>query len=111
MMAVDSKQSGSELELPVIPGTPARAITGPTSANGSTRSKRPSQLLATASSLPSVESSLDDFIARANDTLIDSVSFNTGDKVAAEDAERREADGLRWQAAEQQMRESEAREQ
>ncbi|MBL9018331.1 MAG: hypothetical protein JNL83_29355, partial [Myxococcales bacterium] len=33
--------------------------------------KRPSSLMATASTLPKVEHSLDEFIAKANQTLVD----------------------------------------
>jgi hypothetical protein len=72
--------------------------------------KRPSSLMAQAAELPSVENSLDEFIARANETLIDPNEFNTQKVRAAEDDARKEAAALRWKAAEQQMRESQARE-
>jgi hypothetical protein len=82
-------------------------------ANGKNKRKRPSSLLAQATSLPSVESSLDDFIARANETLGDA-NFDAAriaeKELKQEDEKRKEADALRWKATEQQMRESQARE-
>jgi hypothetical protein len=75
------------------------------------RSKRPSQLSKSALSLPAVESSLEEFIAKANQTLVD---VNTWDKVEKdakqEDAKRKEGDAQRWKATEQQMRDAEVRE-
>ena len=82
-------------------------------ANGKNKRKRPSSLLAQATSLPSVESSLDDFIARANETLGDAnfdAARNAEKELKQEDEKRKEADALRWKATEQQMRESQARE-
>ncbi|MGE5181027.1 MAG: hypothetical protein ACM31C_03150 [Acidobacteriota bacterium] len=100
MMAVESKQGGSQ-------GTGSVPPTG-----GARRVKRSSALQKAAGALPSVETSLDEFIARANATLLDASNWDTAEKEAkAQDLERREADQLRWKAAEQQLRESEAREQ
>ena len=98
--------------------SPAQTLTGvapgvgANGANGKNRRKRPSSLLTAASSLPSVESSLDDFISRANQTLTDAESWNAAEVAAKqEDESRRENDLLRMRAAEQQLREGEAREQ
>ncbi|MFN0245915.1 MAG: hypothetical protein ACKV2T_03340 [Kofleriaceae bacterium] len=98
MMAVDSKQNG----------------TNGASANGSrTKSnrKRPSSLMAHASALPTVEHSLEEFIAKANQTLVDVSTWGNADAEAkaAEEA-RRQQDALRMKAAETQLREGEARE-
>jgi hypothetical protein len=118
MMAVDStNKGGSNVAAQGTPsaGTPSAAQTlagmPAVSANGKkpTR-KRPSSLLAAAQSLPSVENSLDEFIARANETLVDSAAFNTHKQVEEEDKKRKEQDALRMKATEQQMRESQARE-
>ena len=84
-------------------------------ANGSVanKRKRPSSLLAVANQLPSVENSLEEFIAKANQTLVDVGAWGTDRvKEAAdkEDEKRRELDALRWKAAETQLRESEVRE-
>ena len=97
-MAVDSKQG----------------VNG--SSNGKLLSKagrkRPSSLMAQASSLPKVEHSLDEFIAKANQTLVDVSNWGAADAEAkAEDDKRREQDALRMRAAETQMKEGEAREQ
>ena len=98
--------------------SPAQTLTGvapgvgANGANGKSRRKRPSSLLTAASSLPSVESSLDEFISRANQTLTDADSWNAAEVAAKqEDESRRENDLLRMRAAEQQLREGEAREQ
>lgn len=115
-MAVDSSNNGgSTVPATGTPtaGTPSATLTGipAVSANGKGRTrKRPSSLLAQATSLPSVESSLDEFIARANETLVDTSAFNAEKARKEEDERRREADALRWKAAEQQLRESQARE-
>ncbi|MEJ7602255.1 MAG: hypothetical protein WKG01_30440 [Kofleriaceae bacterium] len=64
-----------------------------------------------ASALPTVESSLEEFIAKANQTLVDVGGWGAADQAAkAAEEKRREQDALRWKQAEQQMRESEARE-
>jgi hypothetical protein len=124
MMAVDSKQGGTSVPATGTPsaGTPSAAATlagmPPLSANGQAqvknKRKRPSSLMAQASELPSVENSLDDFIARANETLGDSSAFDAArsaeKQIKEEDERRRETDALRWKATEQQMRESQARE-
>lgn len=74
--------------------------------------KRPSSLMAQASSLPKVEHSLDEFIAKANQTLVDVSNWGAADAEAkAEDDKRRAQDALRMRAAETQMKEGEAREQ
>lgn len=105
-MAVDSKQTSTT--TPTVPPTNGAAKVD----NGQAkRRKRPSSLLAVASSLPSVENSLEDFIARANQTLVDASTWDQAEKVAKqEDSKQREADALRWKAAEQQLREGEVRE-
>jgi hypothetical protein len=91
--------------------SPASTLTGMLPANGRPRRKRPSALLQAASSLPSVETSLDEFIARANQTLADPSQWNVLEQEAkVQDEARREADSLRWKAAEHQLREGEARE-
>ena len=71
-MAVDSKQ-----------GSNANSPTNGASANGQSRKrKRPSSLLAVASQLPTVESSLEEFIAKANQTLVDPSSWDSAEKQA-----------------------------
>ena len=91
-MAVDSKQGGTTVPATGTPHagsptpSPASTLAGmpAVAANGKAKRKRPSSLLAAANSLPSVENSLDDFIARANETLGDSsTAFE-----AARDAEK-----------------------
>jgi hypothetical protein len=84
----------------------------PVVAEGTKRTKRTSSLMRSASSLPKVEHSLEEFIARANQTLVDVTGWgNTDDQAAREeDDKRREQDAQRWKQAEQQMRESQARE-
>ena len=73
--------------------------------------KRISSLMKQGSALPTVESSLDEFIAKANQTLVDVTSWEQQAKQAREeDAQRREQDAQRWKAAESQLRESEVRE-
>lgn len=89
------------------------AVNGAGGANGRAARKRPSSLLAVASTLPTVENSLEEFIAKANQTLVDVGNWGT-DQVKqaadAEDAKRKELDALRWKAAETQLKEGEARE-
>jgi hypothetical protein len=112
MMAVETNKGDANV-------SPAQTLTGVApgvganlGANGKARRKRPSSLLTAASSLPSVESSLDEFISRANQTLTDADSWNAAEVAAKqEDESRRENDLLRMRAAEQQLREGEAREQ
>jgi hypothetical protein len=111
MMAVDTKQGTTNAPA----GTPGPAATlagiPALSANGQAKPrKRPSSLMAQASALPSVENSLDEFIAKANETLIDPSTFNSAAVKHEEDEKRKEHDALRWKATEQQMRESQARE-
>ena len=104
-MAVETKQGGTAQTTP-------QNVAGAAQAANGKRRKRTSSLLQTAGTLPSVETSLDEFIARANSTLLDAANWDSAEKQAKQDdADRREADQLRWQAAEQQLRESEAREQ
>jgi hypothetical protein len=75
----------------------------------SNRRRRPSSLQVVAASLPSMEALLDACIARANELEVP--DWDHAESVAAqEDAERRDADALRWNAAETQLREREARE-
>jgi hypothetical protein len=113
MMAVESNKGGNGTSAQSggpAPG-PAATLAGmPAVSASKPKRKRPSSLMAQAAELPSVENSLDEFIARANETLIDPNEFNTQKVRAAEDDARKEADALRWKAAEQQMRESQARE-
>src|SRR5258708_7466181 len=76
MMAVETNKgdvnvSPAQTLTGVAPGVGANL--GP---NGKARRKRPSSLMTAASSLPSVESSLDEFISRANQTLTDAHSWN-----------------------------------
>ena len=100
-MATESKQ------------TPAATLTGVEAArpNGKpARKRRPSQLLQVASSLPTVETSLDQFIARANETSANETWAAAEQNAKQIDEAQREADSLRWKAAEHQLRESEARE-
>ena len=79
MMAVDSKQGDStnpvQGALTGTPSLPAASTNGSTNGQKRTR-KRPSSLLAQGTSLPSVESSLDEFIARANETAVDPNELN-----------------------------------
>lgn len=100
-MAVDSKQNGTN-------GTNGTATNG---ARSKGNRKRPSSLMAHASALPTVEHSLEEFIAKANQTLVDVSSWGNADAEAkaAEEA-RRQQDALRMKAAETQMREGEQRE-
>ena len=109
-MAVDTKQGTTNPPAGPIPG-PAATLAGipAMAANGKPR-KRPSSLMAQASALPSVENSLDEFIAKANETLIDPSSFNSAAVRHEEDEKRKEHDALRWKATEQQMREAQHRE-
>ena len=80
---------------------------------GKSRARRKSSLevLAQSSALPSVETSLEDFISRANQTHTNADNWKAAEHEAKAKAEaRKEADALRWKAAEHQMREGEARE-
>ncbi|MDB4952713.1 MAG: hypothetical protein JWO36_282, partial [Myxococcales bacterium] len=108
-MAVDSKQGSNTT---IQPPTNGAATSGPNGQGKNTKRKRPSSLMQVASSLPSVENSLEEFIARANQTLVDADTWDHAEKNAKqEDAKQREADAFRWKAAETQLREGEAREQ
>jgi len=116
-MAVDSKLGETKLGIGANGANGANgAVNGastavPQVAEGTKRTKRTSSLMRSASSLPKVEHSLDEFIARANQTLVDVSNWGTTDQVAKEeDEKRREQDALRWKQAETQMKESEARE-
>ncbi|MBA3397606.1 MAG: hypothetical protein H0T89_33590 [Deltaproteobacteria bacterium] len=62
-----------------------------------------------ASSLPTVEHSLEEFIAKANQTLVDVSGWGEDNKQV--DPARKEHDAQRWKQAEHQMRDSEVREQ
>src|SRR5690242_19547383 len=73
-------------------------------ANGGDRRKRQSALMKVAQALPSVESSLDDFISRANATLVDTGGWGLG-----EDLARPEAEAARQSAEEIRIRNSEVR--
>jgi hypothetical protein len=103
MMATESKQPLNQTITGVVPaanGTPAAGV----------KRKRPSSLLAVANQLPSVENSLEEFIAKANQTLVDVGNWGTDKVKEQEDEKRKEIDALRWKAAETQLRESELRE-
>jgi len=105
MMAVDSKQGGLS---PSANGTNGATANGQRTKGGR---KRPSSLMAQASSLPTVEHSLEEFIAKANQTLVDVSTWGTQDQqLRQEDDKRREQDAQRMKAAEGQLREGEARE-
>src|SRR5687768_6285722 len=114
-MAVDTKLGETKLGMGATNGAPNGATNGasavPVIAEGTKRTKRTSSLMRSAGMLPKVEHSLDEFIARANQTLVDVGSWQKQDEEAKqEDQKRKEQDALRWKQAEQQMRESEARE-
>ena len=103
-MAVDSKLGETKLGLGTgaVPTTPATVANAAASAEGSglKRAKRTSSLMRSASSLPKVEHSLDEFIARANQTLVDVSNWGTADQhVKEEEEKRREQDALRWNDA------------
>src|ERR1043165_1929529 len=103
MMAVDSNKGGSNAPATGSPGPgPAATLAGmpAVTANGAFKRKRPSSLMAQASALPSVENSLDEFIAKANETLIDPSSFNSSAVSLEKDEKRKEQDALRWKATE-----------
>ncbi len=86
------------------------ATAGGTGANAAVpRRKRSSSLMKNASSLPTVEHSLEEFIAKANQTLVDVSGWGEDNKQV--DPVRKEADAARWKQAEHQMRDSEVREQ
>ena len=77
------------------------------------RAKRKSSLevLAQSTALPSVETSLEDFISRANQTQTSAENWKAAEVEAKAAAEaRKEADALRWKAAEHQLREGGERE-
>jgi hypothetical protein len=114
-MAVDSKLGETKLGMGANgkhtnPMTNGATI--PVVAEGTKRLKRASSLRESATSLPKVEHSLDEFIARANQTLVDVSAWGTADQQAKDaDEKRREQDALRWKQAEAQMRDSAVREQ
>ena len=116
-MAVDSKLGETKLGMGTgnVPTTAQQVANAAATAEGSglnKRTKRTSSLMRQASALPKVEHSLDEFIARANQTLVDVSNWGTADQQAKEEEEkRRELDALRWKQAETQMKESDAREQ
>ncbi|HEY5935447.1 MAG TPA: hypothetical protein VIU61_12445 [Kofleriaceae bacterium] len=112
MMAVETKQGN----------TTTNGASEPMLASGSSpavprgRAPRNSALMKAASALPTVERSLEAFIAKANETLVDVGNWGAEEQAAKEAAKaaeekRREQDALRWKQAEQQMRESDQREQ
>ena len=108
MMAADTNKDVGTMMPPPANGTTNGAT------NGTRRAKRRSsqlEALAQSGSLPSVETSLDEFIARANQTLTSPENWKAAEHEAkAQDEARREADALRWKAAEHQLREGDARE-
>ena len=124
-MAVESNKGASSTTptpgatltgVPSAAGTGAnQTLTGMAAATAAAKGKprkRSSSLMQIQSSLPSVESSLDEFIARANQTLTDPAQWQAeAVKQQEADEQRREQDALRWKAAEQQLREGDAREQ
>jgi hypothetical protein len=115
LTGVPAPTAGATLTgIPAQGSSPGQTLTGmaaAAAAAGKNKRKRPSSLMAIQSSLPSVENSLDDFIARANETLVDAEKWQAEKAAQQEqDDQRKEADQLRWKAAEQQLREGEARE-
>ena len=114
-MAVESKQGSDGTGASKPPNGSVRhsepAIASGSSPSVPKRTSRHSALMKAASALPTVESSLEEFIAKANQTLVDVGGWGAADQAAkAAEEKRREQDALRWKQAEQQMRESEARE-
>ena len=109
-MAVDSNGTNGTNGAPTgqvtAQGTGANPTVRPSDA-GLPKRKRPSSLMKQAGALPTVEHSLEEFIAKANQTLVDVSSW---EEAKEQDAQRREQDANRWKQAEVQMRESEARE-
>lgn len=102
-MAVDSKQGANTTN-----GSNGATANGQRTKGGR---KRPSSLMAQADSLPTVEHSLEEFIAKANQTLVDVSTWGSADQqIKQEDAKQREQDAQRMKAAEGQLREGEARE-
>src|SRR5688572_12257366 len=110
MMAVDSKTgaNGTNGQAAGTSSSPSIAAgTGGHPTAATPKRKRSSSLMKNASSLPTVEHSLEEFIAKANQTLVDVSSW---EEAKEQDAKRKEVDANRWKQAEVQMRESEARE-
>ncbi len=108
-MAVDSSKPGASTSLGA--GAPTNGNTTNAAVAALAKRKRPSSLMKAASELPTVEHSLEEFIAKANQTLVDASTWAEADqKAREEEARRREQDAQRWKQAELQMRESEARE-
>lgn len=113
-MAVDSKHTngtnGTNGTAPAVTaqGTGATPTIRPSDAALAARRKRSSSLMKNAAALPTVEHSLEEFIAKANQTLVDVSSW---EEAKEQDAQRKEQDAQRWKNAEAQAKESEAREQ
>lgn len=113
-MAVDSNgaNNGTNGVVPAAAPATAKGTGANPAITQQPRRKRSSSLMKSATSLPTVEHSLEEFIAKANQTLVDVSSWDAANEAAKqEDAQRREQDQQRWKAAETQMRESAAREQ
>ncbi len=123
-MAVESKQGGTTTNGAngAVPNGAAATVTATVTpgavqhAAQSTaalpRRKRSSSLMQNAAALPTVEHSLEEFIAKANQTLVDVSGWGSADQeLKAEEGKRREQDAQRWKQAENQMLESEVREQ
>ena len=111
-MAVETKQGNTTTNRASEP----LLASGSSPAVPRTRAPRNSALMKAASALPTVERSLEAFIAKANETLVDVGNWGAEEQAAKEAAKaaeekRREQDALRWKQAEQQMRESDQREQ
>lgn len=117
-MAVETKpangQSNGSSASSTMTGVPPAAsgtLTGMPAVTAKPRKKRASSLLAVATSLPSMETSLEEFIARANSSDVDPSTWDNAERVAREeDEKRKEADALRWKAAEDQLRDGQQRE-
>ena len=85
-MAVETNKGGNTAAPnpgQTLTGVPAagQTLTGiaaAAAAAGKAKRKRSSSLMAIQSSLPSVENSLDEFIARANETLVDGEIMQSG---------------------------------
>ena len=118
-MAVDSKQgtngtngtngTAATSSVPVTAQGTGATPTIRQSDAGAPKRRRSSSLMKSSASLPTVEHSLEEFIAKANQTLVDVSTW--GEEAKEQDAQRKEQDAQRWKNAEVQMRESDAREQ
>ena len=108
-MAVETNKSTIKVNG-AVPNVAANAAA--TGSSPDLRRRRSSSLMKVANALPTVEHSLEEFIAKANQTLVDVEGWNSAEQAAkVEDVARKEQDAQRWKQAEVQMREGDAREQ